>query len=320
MKNNKIDVCAIGALAVDYYGMLSEMPPAGGKVTADSYEVHPGGVAGNVLTQCARLNIPCGWLGKIGTDPAGKTVVNEFEKEGIDYSHAEIIPDAYSMFTWIMVNRSGERTIIMFPNILNDFSPDDVAEKHADYIRGAQIFQGEACALKLAPVLEAMKIAKEAGVKTVFDLDVLPSHFIEEVHLGTREELRQVLELTDILVPCKAAAAELLGTNDVKSHISRLMDFGPKTVAITLGAEGCIITDEKETIAIPGYDVTVKDTTGAGDAFHGGLIYSLLKGFPKEKIGAFANACGALCCTQVGARAMGTLEEVEQLFNSEQIR
>jgi sugar/nucleoside kinase (ribokinase family) len=298
--------------------MLAEMPAEGGKVTADSYEVHPGGVAGNVLTQCARLGVPCGWLGKIGTDPAGKTVVDEFEKEGIDYSHAEIIQDAFSMFTWIMVSRSGERTIIMYPNILNEFTAEDVAEKHADYIRSAKIFQGEACALKLAPVLEAMKIAKEAGVKTVLDIDVLPSHFIEDVHLGTRKELEQVLELTDVLVPCKAAAAELLGTDDLKSNISKLMDFGPKTVAITLGEEGCVIADEKETIPIPGYKVPVKDTTGAGDAFHGGLIYSLLQGYPKEKIGAFANACGALCCTQVGARAMGTLKEVEQLIESGQ--
>ena len=79
------------------------------------------------------------------------------------------------------------------------------------------------------------EIAKEAGVKTVLDIDVLPSHFIEDVHLGTRKELEQVLELTDVLVPCKAAAAELLGTDDLKSNISKLMDFGPKTVAITLG-------------------------------------------------------------------------------------
>lgn len=315
MKKNKIDVCAVGALAVDYYGMIAELPPTGGKITADSYEIHPGGVSGNVLTQCARLGIPCGWLGKIGTDPAGLTVVAEFEKENIDYSHAEIIQDAFSMFTWIMVNRSGERTIVMFPNILNEFAPEDVASKHADYIRGARIFQGEACALKLAPVLEAMKIAKEAGVKTVFDLDVLPSHFIEEVRLGTREELHQVLELTDVLVPCKAAAAELLGTDDFKATVNRLLDFGPETVAVTLGEEGCIIADREETMTIPGFSVDVKDTTGAGDAFHGGLIYSLLQGYTKEQAGRFANACGALCCTQVGARATGTLEEVEALIH-----
>jgi sugar/nucleoside kinase (ribokinase family) len=56
--------------------------------------------------------------------------------------------------------------------------------------------------------------------------------------------------------------------------------------------------------------VDVVDTTGAGDAFMGGLSYALLQGWDLKKVGTFANACAALCCTKVGARAMSRRDEV----------
>ena len=314
----QVDVCAIGTLAVDYYGLISTLPGSGGKITATSHEVHPGGVAGNVLTQLARLGVRTGWLGKVGDDQTGTIVLDEFSKEGIDSSHSEIIRGEFSMFTWILVDGNGERTIVMFPNILNQFTAQDVVSKHADYIRAAKIFQGEVCALKLSPVVEGLKIAKSAGVTTVLDLDVVPSHFIEEAQLGTWEELYTALEITDVLVPCKAAAVELLKTEDIDNNIGELMDYGPGMVAVTLGGRGCIIADRSESIKLPGYPVDIIDTTGAGDAFHGGLIYGLLHDFDKRTAGKIANACGAYCCQQLGARAMGTYQEIEAFMRKNQ--
>jgi sugar/nucleoside kinase (ribokinase family) len=62
--------------------------------------------------------------------------------------------------------------------------------------------------------------------------------------------------------------------------------------------------------------VNVVDTTGAGDAFMGGLSYALLQGWDHERVGMFANACAALCCTKVGARAMAKLSEVNAFIQS----
>jgi sugar/nucleoside kinase (ribokinase family) len=63
-----------------------------------------------------------------------------------------------------------------------------------------------------------------------------------------------------------------------------------------------------------GFRVEAVDTTGAGDAFHGGFIWSLLQGHSAEQACMVANACGAHCCTQVGARAMGSRQEIESLI------
>jgi sulfofructose kinase len=61
----------------------------------------------------------------------------------------------------------------------------------------------------------------------------------------------------------------------------------------------------------------VVDTTGAGDAFMGGLSYALLQGWDCQKVGLFANACAALCCTKIGARAMAQHDEVIALIKQQ---
>ena len=102
-----MDVVGIGCLAVDYFALLPSIPAADEKIMAEKYEVHPGGVAGNVMTQLARLDVRAGWLGKIGNDDAGTVILEDFENEGIDASHVQVIEGEHSMFTWIQVNRQG---------------------------------------------------------------------------------------------------------------------------------------------------------------------------------------------------------------------
>jgi sugar/nucleoside kinase (ribokinase family) len=281
---------------------------------AAGYEVHSGGVAGNVLTQIARLGAAAGWLGKIGDDESGRIILEDFKREGIDASHIEVVEGKHSMFTWIQVNRHGERSITMFPNVLAELTPEDVDEKHEGYIRSSRFIHAEACLLPLKPVLRAMEIAKANGVTIVFDLDVCPRYFVEEAQSATQEEMTRAIELSDVLIPCKAAARELIGSDDIAGNAYRLLEYGPKVVAVTLGKDGCIVLDHNYCFELPAYEVEVMDTTGAGDAFHGGFIYSLLRGYDLEKAGRFSNACGSIACTRVGARASGRLDEVEELM------
>jgi sugar/nucleoside kinase (ribokinase family) len=85
-------------------------------------------------------------------------------------------------------------------------------------------------------------------------------------------------------------------------------------VVITLGEKGSLYVDRSASCRTPGFRVEAVDTTGAGDAFHGGFIWSMLQGYPADKACTLANACGAYCCTRVGARAMGRREQIEALI------
>jgi sulfofructose kinase len=309
------EVASIGTLAVDYFGILEEMPALDDKTMAVGYEVHPGGVAGNVITQIARLGVSTGWMGKIGDDGTGRILMDEFRKEGIDNRGAEVIPGKNSMFTWIMIDRSGHRTITMFPNVLNEFTGEDVREKHRDLITNAEVLMAEACVLPLEPDIAAMEIARESQTTVVFDLDVTPSG-VELMKMGSRADLDRAIALTDVFIPCKAAATELLGTDDIVGNAHRLLDLGPSTVAVTLGEQGCIVLTREERHGVPGFAVDVVDSTGAGDAYHGGFVYGLLQGYPLAETARFANACGALNCRAIGARASAPLKDVESLLQS----
>jgi len=287
-----IDVVGIGSCAVDYFAIVPRLLGPEEKINATRMEIHAGGVTANNLTQVARLGAGTGWLGLIGDDENGRLIRKAFADDAMDLSGIEIVKGEYSSLTWIPVDAAGERCIYMFPNVTGKISVHQVDARFAPHIRKAKHFHTEASQLPIAPVKQAMRVAKDANVRVFFDLDVSPGFFCQS-GLGTQEELVAALKFADVLKPCKAAVC-----------------------AVTLGADGCIISSREKTVHVPAFKVTVVDTTGAGDAFMGGLSYALLQGWDLARVGLFANACAALCCTKVGARAMSKLGEVVAFIKS----
>jgi len=125
------------------------------------------------------------------------------------------------------------------------------------------------------------------------------------------------MKLVDVLKPCKAAAREITGETDYEKMATKLLALGPKIVAVTMGADGCLIAGAGKMVQVAPFKVNVVDSTGAGDAFMGGLSYGLLQGWGYQQVGIFANACAAICCTKVGARSMGKRDEVVALVKSQ---
>jgi sugar/nucleoside kinase (ribokinase family) len=307
------DVVGLGSCTVDFFALVPKLIGAEEKVNATRLEIHAGGVTANNLTQVARLGASAAWIGLIGDDENGRVITQAFADDGMDLSGIVTVPGELSSLTWIPVDAQGERCIYMFPNVTAKVTPQDLREKFAPHIRAAKHFHTEASQLPLAPVLEGIRIAREAGVRVIFDLDVAPSYFIQ-AGLGTEAALMETLKLVDVLKPCKAAARELSGSADYSAMAQKLLKLGPQVVAITMGAEGCLMARAEKTSHLSSFKVNVVDTTGAGDAFMGGLSYALLRGWGDARSGAFANACAALCCTKVGARAMSRLAEVIALM------
>jgi sugar/nucleoside kinase (ribokinase family) len=310
-----VNVVGIGSCTVDYFAIVPRLLGAEEKINAERMEIHAGGVTANNLTQVARLGASTGWLGLIGDDENGRVIQKAFTDDGMDLSGIEIEKGAHSSLTWIPVDAAGERCIYMFPNITGKISVYQVANRFAPHIRMAKHFHSEASQLPIAPVKEAMRIANEANVRVLFDLDVSPNFFAQS-NLGTQEELTAALKLVDVLKPCKMAARELTGESDYGKVAEKLLNLGPNLVAITMGLDGCLIATRKEKVRVPAFKVEVVDTTGAGDAFMGGLSYALLQGWDLQHVGIFANACAALCCTKVGARAMSKREDVLAFIKS----
>ena len=98
----------------------------------------------------------------------------------------------------------------------------------------------------------------------------------------------------DVLKPCKAAAREITGETDYEKIAVKLLSLGPKVVAVTMGSEGALIASAGEMAYVPAFKVNVVDSTGAGDAFMGGLSYGILQNWKHRAVGFFANACAAI--------------------------
>jgi len=305
----KVDVVGIGSCAVDFFAIVPRLLGSEEKINATRMEIHAGGVTANNLTQVARLGTTTGWLGLIGDDENGRIIQKAFADDSMDLSGVEVVKGERSALTWIPVNPEGERCVYMFPNITGKLSVFHVRNRFAAHIRGAKHFHTEASQLPILPLKEAMRVAQEANVRVFLDMDVTP-RFFAQMNLGRQEELCDSLKLVDVLKPCKAAAREMTGVTDYNRMADLLLNLGPKLVAITQGEDGCLIASREKRVQVPAFRVNVVDTTGAGDAFMGGLSYGLLQGWDLERAGLFANACAALCCTKVGARAMSKLDEV----------
>jgi len=310
------DVVGIGSCGIDYFAIVPRLLGPEEKINAERMEVHAGGVTGNNLTQVARLGAKAGWLGLIGDDESGRLMTRAFAEDGLDLSGIEVIKGEKSTFTWIPVDAQGERCIYMFPNVNGKLSAEQVRTRFAPHITRAKHFHTEASQLPLAPVREGMRIARESEVRVIFDLDVAPSYFAQ-ARLGSEDDFLETLRLLDVLKPCKAAAREITGESDYEKMAAKLLALGPKIVAVTMGAEGALIAAEGKKEHVPAFQVQVVDSTGAGDAFMGGLSFGLLQGWEYRQVGLFANACAAICCTKVGARAMGRRDEVLALIRAQ---
>lgn len=310
-------VVGLGSCTVDFFAVVPKLIGAEEKINAERLEIHAGGVTANNLTQVARLGASAAWLGLIGHNANAVTIKRAFTEDGMDLSGIEEVPGELSSLTWIPVDKQGDRCIYMFPNVTAKVTPRQIRERFAGHIRRARHFHTEASQLPLPPVLEAIRVAKEAGVRVFFDLDVSTTYFVE-AGLGTEAELMAALRQVDVLKPSKTAAREITGESDPDRIAQKLLATGPKLVAITMGGEGCLVASRDHLEHVPAFRVDVRDTTGAGDAYMGGLSYALLQGWDARKTGRVANACAALCCTQVGARAMSRLDAVMALVQSTQ--
>jgi len=311
-----VDVVGIGSCGIDYFAIVPRLLGPEEKINADRLEIHAGGVTGNNLTQVGRLGASAGWLGLIGDDDSGKLIVKAFVDDGLDCSGIVTVKGEQSTFVWIPVDAQGERSIYMFPNVNGKITPAAVRGRFGEHIRKAKHFHTEASQLPLPPVREGMLVAREADVRVIFDLDVAPSYFAE-ARLGSAADLIESLRLVDVLKPCKAAAREITGESDYEKMAAKLLGMGPETVAVTMGPEGCLLASGGKMVHVKPFHVNVVDSTGAGDAFMGGMSYGLLEGWDLTRVGTFANACAAICCTKVGARSMGKKDEVVDLIRSQ---
>ena len=261
-----------------------------------------GGVTLNHLAWSALLGVPAGLFGFQGDDRYGAMIRDEMDRRGIDRSAIRVREDCPSSFSIVNVADDADRAIYMARALTAETTAADVETHFADYIRSAAMVTTEISQLPLDAVIAVLRTARDAGIPTVLDVDVPPDFAIGVARLGTAAELETALSLADVVKPAKAAALQMVDADGSEERAKRILErYGARLVAITEGAQGAIITDGSQTIRAPVKPVDARDTTGAGDAFLGGLIAGLYHGLTLRDTANLAHACGAVCCRIPGA-------------------
>lgn len=301
-----LDVVGIGSMVVDRVHRSRRILGSDEKgILRDVESSGPvwsrvGGVVLNHLGWAATMGLHTGIFGRQADDEGGRFLRDTMDRFGIERDL--LLDGSASSVAEIFVDDQGGRAIYMAPGATAETTAAQIRRHHLDFIRRGHQLSTEVSQLPLEAVREALAIAREAGIPTVVDLDVPPSDAL--AGLGCQEELDDVLRAAQLLKPSKIAARELADAASASAlDLARAVRarFENDAVVVTDGEAGCAIAATDFEGSVRGSPARLLDTTGAGDAFLGGLLVARHHGLGWEDSGRFANACGAACVEKLGA-------------------
>lgn len=274
--------------------------------TDSTYLKCPGGAPANVAVAISRLGGNSAFFGRVGQDPLGRFMKATLAQEQVNTDYM-LLDEAQRTSTVIVdLDDSGERsfTFMVKPSADQFLIPADIPA----FVQGEWL---HVCSIALAnepsrsSTLKAMQDIKAAGGFVSFDPNLR-----EEVWANPEElkpVVRQAIELADVVKFSDDELLFLTDTDSLEAGLEAIKAFDNTLVLITQGAKGALVVFEGEQELIAGQAVKPVDTTGAGDAFVGGLLARLAQQNEwanKEAIHSavnWANGCGALATTQKGA-------------------
>jgi ribokinase len=269
---------------------VARRPAAGETVLGSDLATFPGGKGANQAVAAARLGARVSFLGRTGTDSFGDFLRQNLDGQGVSTSLLLSVPGP-SGVALITVDQSGDNSIIVASGANARLTAQDVTRARAEFEAAAVV-----CAqleIPLDAVVAAAGLAAEAGARFILNLS------------PAAEVPRSLLAAADPLVVNEHEAAFLLGASqrqDPAEQAQALLALGPRSVVITLGADGACAADAAGVTRVPSPPVTVVDTTGAGDAFTGALAWRLSVGDSLPAAAALAARAGAAAVTAKGAQ------------------
>jgi ribokinase len=302
-------VFVAGSINMDVVATAERHPRVGETVAGTKVLYFPGGKGANQAVAASRLGAPTALIGRLGGDAFGKELRAYLETQGVDLSLVQDTADAHTG-TAIITLANADNTIVVIPGANGLMSPDDVAT--------TPLAEGDIAVSQFEIPLDAIKAfferARAAHATTI--LNPAPA----------RELDPKLLDLVDILVLNETELAwlakqELRDDDDADRFIeaARSLQVRPEqTICVTLGKRGVLALIEDGPLIIPGRNVKVVDTTGAGDCFVGTVAAVLADGQPVRGALAYANIAASISVQRMGAApSMPTVAEVSAVLRGE---
>jgi len=296
------DLFCIAGSSLDLILTLPRLPQPDEKLLAQFTGRAAGGLVANAACAAARLGLRTGWSGLIGDDDGGRFVLGEFASYGVDASRAQILPGSAGDFCIILLDDTGERTILIVNSLPE---PPPLTEATLDALRHSRV--GYALPRPSA-WFEQFAGAVHAGAGLV-------AVDMESTALAHGAELDSALRLTDIVFTNRGGLEMFAPDFSLEAAAVRLLELGVQEVVVTLGAAGSALFTTAGRLDAPGFRVPVVDTTGGGDCFHAAYLAASNAGLEDVDRLRFANAAAALKVQHLGARGgLPTLLQVEEFL------
>ena len=297
------DAVGFGLNAVDHLIVVPEYPAFDTKMRLIEHQQSAGGQTATAMVALRRLGLNTAYAGRFGSDPEGQFGLETLKTDGVNVDFAEVVEGARNQIAFITVDaRSGERTIVWDRDDRLAYKPEEAPVEFGPLGRVLHLDAHDppAC-VRLA------RAARESGTIVSADID------------NVYEGLPELLPLIDIMIGSKEFPHRVTGIADERRALVEMhARFGCAVVGMTMGAAGVVVYCDGEFIESPGYVAPggCRDTTGAGDAFHGGFLYGFLTGEDLETSLQFANAVAAMKCSALGARtALPTKSALQSFLN-----
>lgn len=310
-----MDFITIGELVIDFLPGQEE----------GSYIRNAGGAPANVAIAAARNGLEAGMYCKVGNDDFGRFLIKTLEENEVKPLSPELCDEAITTMAIVSLDENNDRSFTFVRKPGADMMLDKNEIQDAD-IESCRIVQAGSCSLSAGKAVEAteyaMSKAHELGKLVGFDINYRNLMWNDDKDACTQKVL-SILKYVDFL-KLSDEEVDMVGGHDNILNIMKEYDIA--VAVLTLGGDGAELFYDGASYVIPGYKADrVADTTGAGDAFWGGFLSSVLnEGVSKvsdlsveilKKSITYGNVSGSLSVREKGAIAsLPTREKIEKFL------
>ena len=301
-------VTVVGSFMYDLVATVPRRPKTGETLVGNTFGMFLGGKGANQAIAASRAGSKVTMVGRLGNDFFGKQFLEKFSKEKINTDFVTQDDENGTGVAMPLIDASGDNSIVIIPQANMALTVDNINQAQS-IIADADVLVMQ-CEVPMDANQRAAEIAKQND--TLVILNPAPAQLIPD----------QILKLVDIIIPNETETETLTGLptkteSDVLIAGRNLLSKGVETVILTLGDRGSLLLNEDGEKLIPAFDVSVVDTTAAGDSFCGVLAASLANGISINLSVEIANAAGALAVTKLGAEpSLPQRDAIDDLLQS----
>ena len=301
-----------GSFVVDLMTRTPHLPTPGETVKGSMFAQGPGGKGFNQAVAAKRAGADVLISTKLGKDSLANIAYDKLKAENMSTECVFETDKASTGTALIMVDeKTSQNQIVVTSGACDTFDEDDI-QKIIPHIKDCSFLLTQ-LETNIDAVENIICKAKENDVFVILNpapVQKIDDELYKKIDIITPNEVEASI-LTDI---------KINNENDAKQAADAFLKKGVKNVIITLGKKGVFVTNGKKYELIGNYDVDVLDTTGAGDAFNGGLLASLCEGMDIWSASRFANVVSNLAVTRLGtANAMPSREEIDDFIKKHNI-